>query len=562
MSKALKRTSVVLIAALLMIALIMTLTIDNSHVYAASSKGKITSVTNAGTGIQVKWGKDSTKKGYIIYRKVGSVKKWTKVKTISSKSTVKWLDKNVLNGQKYTYKVQSYKGNKVTSNEVSKTIYRLKTPSIKSLTMPAAGSFKVRSTENTKATGFQVWYSTSKTFTTKTSRSVSGKKLNKVFSGLKNNKTYYVKIRAYKKVGTKRYYSAWSAVKSVKIASTKVYTTRPWTRIYVGTDSETSDYIDVWYNTELTILGDYQITSDGTWKELEYNGKTYYVWVTDETEDKLTENGRTFEYNDPATTKERQEVIDFALDIYKNWDTKYDYTHTAKKGVKGEDGKYAFDCSGFASYVINTVMQKYVPAYKLDTNITKLHETDVIVNEGLSSEIKAESICKGEMDLDKLLPGDLLFFLSNDADTGEKDVNHVGIYLGDGEFIQSTKLYERYAGDVNENGKPMGGVCIAPFKGTYPETFVEAIRVIPDEIKEEEIRMVVDRSSGIGVYPDDWCTEAKRITTLAKGTEFVVLNIFEKTKSDGTTVDRAYIRYGDGEEGYIVYNLDNMHVIE
>ena len=35
--------------------------------------------------------------------------------------------------------------------------------------------------------------------------------------GLKSKKTYYVKIRSYKKVGKKKYYGAWSKVKKVKI---------------------------------------------------------------------------------------------------------------------------------------------------------------------------------------------------------------------------------------------------------------------------------------------------------------------------------------------------------
>lgn len=38
----------------------------------------------------------------------------------------------------------------------------------------------------------------------------------KTVSGLKAKKTYYAKIRAYKTVGSKKYYGAWSAVKSVK----------------------------------------------------------------------------------------------------------------------------------------------------------------------------------------------------------------------------------------------------------------------------------------------------------------------------------------------------------
>lgn len=35
--------------------------------------------------------------------------------------------------------------------------------------------------------------------------------------GVQSKKTYYVKVRAYKKVGKTKYYGAWSEVKSAKI---------------------------------------------------------------------------------------------------------------------------------------------------------------------------------------------------------------------------------------------------------------------------------------------------------------------------------------------------------
>ncbi|MCD7715739.1 MAG: hypothetical protein LUI39_04720 [Lachnospiraceae bacterium] len=47
---------------------------------------------------------------------------------------------------------------------------------------------------------------------------VSGaSKVSKTLSGLKKGKTYYVRIRTYKKVNGNTYYSAWSSKKTVKI---------------------------------------------------------------------------------------------------------------------------------------------------------------------------------------------------------------------------------------------------------------------------------------------------------------------------------------------------------
>ena len=43
------------------------------------------------------------------------------------------------------------------------------------------------------------------------------KKVSKVIKGLKKGKKYYVRIRCYKKIGSKKFYSAWSARKAVII---------------------------------------------------------------------------------------------------------------------------------------------------------------------------------------------------------------------------------------------------------------------------------------------------------------------------------------------------------
>ena len=38
-----------------------------------------------------------------------------------------------------------------------------------------------------------------------------------LITGLKKGKTYYVKVRTYKTVKGKKYYSGWSKVKTVKV---------------------------------------------------------------------------------------------------------------------------------------------------------------------------------------------------------------------------------------------------------------------------------------------------------------------------------------------------------
>ena len=71
----------------------------------------------------------------------------------------------------------------------------------------------------TQTSGYQIQYSTSKKFTSSSTKiiTVSGSdKTAKTISKLKGSKTYYVRIRTYKKISNTKYYSAWSAAKSGK----------------------------------------------------------------------------------------------------------------------------------------------------------------------------------------------------------------------------------------------------------------------------------------------------------------------------------------------------------
>lgn len=70
-----------------------------------------------------------------------------------------------------------------------------------------------------KVTGYQVRYSTSKTFKSSKTASVKyTKKVNsKVVKNLKSNKRYYVKVRTYTKTADGTYYSVWSKAKSAKV---------------------------------------------------------------------------------------------------------------------------------------------------------------------------------------------------------------------------------------------------------------------------------------------------------------------------------------------------------
>lgn len=73
--------------------------------------------------------------------------------------------------------------------------------------------------KNGSATGYEVQYSTDKTFKSgvKTKSITNASTIKYTAAGLTSQKTYYVRVRAYKTVGKKKLYSSWSGIKTVKI---------------------------------------------------------------------------------------------------------------------------------------------------------------------------------------------------------------------------------------------------------------------------------------------------------------------------------------------------------
>ncbi|MCD8019850.1 MAG: leucine-rich repeat domain-containing protein [Clostridiales bacterium] len=180
---------------------------------------KVTSVTNTAKGVVIKWNKVSGASGYYIYSKMES-STLKKVAKCTGNSTVSYTDKTAKNGIKYTYYVYPYIGS--TKGSCSKTgkIVRLSTVSIISAKNSGTSAVTVKWKKNSAVAGYEIYFSTSKSFTKNTWRktvdnSIKKKAItNKLF---KKGKTFYVKIRTYKTVSGTKSYSAWSSVKKVKI---------------------------------------------------------------------------------------------------------------------------------------------------------------------------------------------------------------------------------------------------------------------------------------------------------------------------------------------------------
>ena len=170
---------------------------------------------NQASGIKLTWSKVNGANGYKIYR--GS----TLIKTITSGSIVTFADtKANTNGTKYTYKVLAKAATGDSTLSKSVAVYKVARPAVSSVINSAASKMTVKWGRNAKANGYQIQYSTSKTFASgnKAVTVVGASTVSKVIGSLTKGKTYYVRIRTYKTVGSSKYWSAWSALKSVKVA--------------------------------------------------------------------------------------------------------------------------------------------------------------------------------------------------------------------------------------------------------------------------------------------------------------------------------------------------------
>lgn len=124
-------------------------------------------------------------------------------------------------GRKYVGKYKVTVKFSSTSSKYSGTLstYFKINPKGTTLRTPTAGSksFTAKWTkQSTQTSGYQLQYSTSSKFTSaKTVTVTSNKTVSKKVTKLTAKKKYYVRIRTYKTVSGKKYYSSWSKAKTV-----------------------------------------------------------------------------------------------------------------------------------------------------------------------------------------------------------------------------------------------------------------------------------------------------------------------------------------------------------
>ena len=176
----------------------------------------LSGTSNSPAGIIFKWKKAANASGYKIYRRTGNSSKWVNIATVSGSNTLVYTDGSVKAGTMYTYTVRAYKGSALSAyNKNGSRIVRLTAPVQYKPSSKASGKLTVRWKKAAGASGYQIQYAASRSM--RGARTVSTSALTRTLSGLKKGSTYYVRIRAYKKVSGKTYYGAWSSVKNAKV---------------------------------------------------------------------------------------------------------------------------------------------------------------------------------------------------------------------------------------------------------------------------------------------------------------------------------------------------------
>lgn len=180
-------------------------------VYSPSFK-----LSNTSKGMTITWGSVSGAAKYRVLRKEvnGTYKK------IADTASTSYTDTTAKEGTAYIYTVRclNKSGSYNSIQPYGKRNIRLTTPSISGLKNSSGKKMKVTWKKKSKATGYQIQYSTSSKFSSVKTVTVSkNSTTSKTISGLKKGKTYYVRIRTYKTASGKKFYSGWSSTKKVKI---------------------------------------------------------------------------------------------------------------------------------------------------------------------------------------------------------------------------------------------------------------------------------------------------------------------------------------------------------
>ena len=186
--------------------------------YKLKTVSGVSALKQTTSSITLKWKVSYDADGYVIYRSTSATSGFKAIKTIKKAATTSFKDTKLSAGKTYYYRVaatRTYKGATGYGAYASLTTATApKAPATPKAYNSAKKSAKVSWKKVSGASGYKLYMSTKKNSGFKAV--YTGSKLTYQKKSLKKGKTYYFKVRAYRTVGSKKIYGAYSKTKSLK----------------------------------------------------------------------------------------------------------------------------------------------------------------------------------------------------------------------------------------------------------------------------------------------------------------------------------------------------------
>jgi uncharacterized repeat protein (TIGR02543 family) len=173
----------------------------------------VTPANYSASSVKLSWTKITGMDGYELYR---SDKSATGYKLIKSTTALTYTDTRLTLGKTYYYKLRAYdkQGTKkvyTVYSDVKSIKAAPPVPASFAVAKASTTSIKISYAKSKDANGYEIWYATSANGTYKLASSLTGTSY--THKSLKKG-TYYYKVKAYRKSGSTKVYSLWTAIKS------------------------------------------------------------------------------------------------------------------------------------------------------------------------------------------------------------------------------------------------------------------------------------------------------------------------------------------------------------
>lgn len=183
------------------------------------AKKALTAVCASSSSAKLSWSVSGKEvQGYQIFRANEKNGEFKLIKTVKDRTKTTYIDKKRTFGSTYYYKIRAYAvvdGKRIYSDysSVKKVTVTVGVPTIQKITVESVSKAKISYEKISDADGYMIYRATSKDGTYKKIKTIKKSGTTSYSAtGLKNGKTYYFKVKAYKKIDGKTYYSEYSTI--------------------------------------------------------------------------------------------------------------------------------------------------------------------------------------------------------------------------------------------------------------------------------------------------------------------------------------------------------------